>query len=140
MIVRILASLWSVVALSSVVSVVRALVAGKATRVSGDVVNQLVERTKRLGKIERYCSLALMVAVFVAFFSGSLNTALWPFATLAWIALLAQSMFLRPYLTNFASLMERGFDRPIERILLPYVALDIVMLIVLSQLIVRGTV
>ncbi len=140
MIVRIAAALWSLAVLSSAVSVGRTLLASRRSDTPGPVVNALVERTRRLGKIERYVSLVLMVAVVAAFFAGSLNTELWPTSTAAWIALLGQSMFLRPYLTNYAELIGRGFERAIERVLVPYVVLDVVMLVLLIRLLVDGTV
>ena len=139
MVVRLAAVLWALTAAASAVSVLRELY---PTSTRGDVVatvSDLLAITKRFGKIERYTSLILAIASVTTFFAGNLNTDLWPWATTAWVALLSQSMFLRPYMTNYAELLERGFDRPIGRFLVPYVLLDLVMLVPLIALALNGT-
>jgi len=139
MVVPIAAATWVIAAAASLVMVGRGLVTNKSGGGARAWVNELLSVTRRIGKIERYSSLVLAVASVAVFFNGNLNTDLWPFATTAWIALLAQSMFLRPYMANYGELLERGFDRPIERFLVPYVVLDGVMLIPLTALVLNGT-
>lgn len=139
MVVRLAAALWALTVAGSALSVIRGLVETSSKGNVAATAGRLLALTKRFGKIERYTSLILAVASVAAFFAGNLNTELWPFATTAWIALLAQSMFLRPYMTNYAELIERGFDRPIQRILVPYVFLDVFMLVPLVALVLNGT-
>lgn len=139
MIVRVVAAVWAVAALSSAVAVGRGLFASRGQESVASTVTELLAVTRRIGKAERYTSLILAVASMVAFFGATLNTSLWPFATLAWVALLLQSMFLRPYMVNYGQLIERGFERPIERFLVPYVLLDIAMIVPLVALVLDGT-
>ncbi len=139
MVVRLAAAVWALAAIGSAAAVVRGLHAAHGQNNLGVAVNDLLAVTRRIGKAERYSSLVLAVASVATFFDGNLNTTLWPFATVAWIALVLQSMFLRPYLANYAELIERGFDRPIGRFLVPYVLLDIVMTVPLIALVFWGT-
>ncbi len=139
MVVRIAAAVWAFAATGSAIAVTRGLLATRGRENLGEMVTRLLAITRRIGKTERYTSLVLAGASVAAFFGGSLNTELWPFATTAWIALLLQSMFLRPYMSNYAELLARGFERPIERFLVPYIALDLVMIVPLASLVLSGT-
>lgn len=139
MVVRIVATVWALAAMGSAVAVTRGLLVTRGRHNLGETVTRLLSVTRRIGKAERYTSLILAGACVAAFFGGYLNTDLWPLATTAWVALLFQSMFLRPYMSNYAELIERGFERPIERFLVPYIVLDVVMVVPLVALVLQGT-
>ena len=138
MIVRILAAIWLATTLWSLLLGIRALTT--VSRV--DVTTRLTAFTESVANVGRWQfrpSLLLAVALIRAFFTSDVNTALWPWSTVAWVALFLQLLFLRPHLGGYIEIVRRGFERPVERFVLAHAALDVVVAAPLIAIVVNGT-
>lgn len=80
----------------------------------------------------------LAAAVIQSFFANNLNTSLWPWSTVAWIALFTQLLFVRPHMGGYIEIVQRGFKRPVEQFLLAHSVLDLVVIGPLVALVLTG--
>lgn len=88
-----------------------------------------LDRVLPLSRGQRISSLLLIPLLFRAFFTSSVNAALWPWAVLAWVVLTLQLLWLRAHLTGYVEIIERGFDRPVTRYVAGHLAADLIVLI-----------
>lgn len=135
--VRVFAIGWGMLSAASVVAGVQMLLGSK----HGGAVDQLprlLDRVAPTSRWERILSTVLAVLLMRSFFIGSINTSLWPWAVVAWVALYTQLLFLRAHLNGYIAILERGFERPVSRYVAAHIALDVAMLVPLVAIATNG--
>lgn len=137
MIVRTLAALWLTPTIWILAAGVRFAITTAAPGLDQRLAAYL-DTAKRAGKWQLRSALLLAAAAMQSFLAGNLNTALWPWSTIAWAALFLQLLFLRPHLGGYVDIVRRGFERPVVPFTLVHIALDLAIAIPLVALVVSG--
>lgn len=87
-----------------------------------------------LARFARVASLQSLASVFAAgflfagFFASDLETSIWPWPLLAWVALALQRLWVRPHLAVYIEALKRDVDRPVARLLLIHMGFDVITL------------
>ena len=137
MIVRLLSAVWLVATLMSLGLGIKLVVAGSGPAAASQLT-AFIDQTSRIGKWQFRPALLLAAAAMQSFLAGNLNTSLWPWSTVAWVALFLQLLFLRPHLGGYVDIVRRGFERPVGPFTLVHVVLDIAIALALAALVVNG--
>lgn len=137
MIVRILAALWLAATIWTLASGLRLVMTSSAAGLHERLAAYL-DTARSGGKWQLRSALLLAGAAMQSFLAGNLNTALWPWSTIAWVALFLQLLFLRPHLGGYVDIVRRGFERPVAPFTLVHIALDLAIAIPLVALVVSG--
>ncbi len=137
MIVRILAAVWLGTTVWSLALGVRLLATASGPGLD-ERLTTFLDRVGRISKWQFRPALLLAPAAMQSFLAGNLNTSLWPWSTVAWIALFLQLLFLRPHLGGYIDIVRRGFERPVGPFTLVHVVLDIAIALALAALVVNG--
>ena len=95
----------------------------------------------RFARVARWQSLASIFAagfLFAGFFASDLETGIWPWPVLAWVALALQRLWLRPHLAVYIEALRRNVGRPVGRLLAIHAGLDAVTLAALLAVLFFG--
>lgn len=125
---RLLAAAWALLTLVSLAAGLQVLF-GPDRSNSVKALLAFLAKVLPLTRWQRIVSRVLPLLLFRAFFTSSVNTDIWPWAVIAWIALTFQLLGLKAHLTGYVEIIERGFDRPVNRYVAGHVALDVIVLI-----------
>jgi len=123
---RVLAASWVALNVTSLIAGVRYLIDHRSNPLGA--LTEFLDRVSPLSRWQRLASRILVLLLFRAFFTSSLNTDIWPWAVSAWVALTVQLLFLRAHLMGYVEIIERGFDRPVARYVAGNIALDLIIL------------
>ncbi len=128
LIARIVALVWAGLTVVSLLAGIRVLV-GAEKRNPVAALPTFLDTVLPLSRWQRITSRLLALLLFRAFFISAVNTDIWPWAVAAWIALTFQLLGLKAHLNGYVEIIERGFDRPVNRYVAGHVLLDIIVLI-----------
>lgn len=84
-----------------------------------------------LARVSRWQNIASVLAagfLFAGFFGSALETGIWPWPVLAWVALWTQLLWVRPHLGVYVEVLKRNVSRPVGRLLLVHSGFDAVTL------------
>jgi hypothetical protein len=136
-IIRVAAFTWFVLCFYTSTVGARAILGGQRVNPTSQLTTFL-NSVRPFGRWQLLASLVLGAALLRGFFTGSTNTSLWPWASAAWVALVIQLLFLRPHMSDYVEIVERGFDRPVHQFVLVHLAFDLGMLGILGALTISG--
>lgn len=137
MIVRLLAAVWLLATLGSLGIGVRGLAAASGKGVA-DGLEAFVEATAKVGKWQFRPSVLLVIATMQSFLAENLNTSLWPWVVAAWVAMLAQLLFIRPHVGGYLEIVRRGVARPVQQFMVGHIVADLVVIAALVALVIAG--
>lgn len=125
---RLLTIAWAALTLVSMAAGIK-FIAGAGRSEPVKALPAFLDRVLPLSRGQRISSLLLIPLLFRAFFTSSVNTALWPWAVVAWVVLTLQLLWLRAHLNGYVEIIERGFDRPVTRYVAGHLAADLAVLV-----------
>ncbi len=88
---------------------------------------QLESILASLGRVSRWQNIASVLAagtLFAGFFASALDTSIWPWPLVAWVALWLQLLWVRPHLGVYVEALRRNVARPTARLLAVHLGFD----------------
>ena len=73
-----------------------------------------------------------------SFLAENLNTSLWPWVVAAWVAMLAQLLFIRPHVGGYLEIVRRGVARPVAQFMIVHIIADLITIAALAALVITG--
>ncbi len=101
-------------------------------------LESILARFARVASMQSLASILVAGFLFAGFFSSDLETGIWPWPVLAWVALAMQRLWLRPILAVYTEALVRNVDRPVTRMLAIHISLDAVTLAALLGVLIFG--
>lgn len=129
--------LWALLTLFTFVTVMR----GVLNLPDSDGAEHLEGILAALARVSRWQNIASVLAagfLFAGFFGSELETSIWPWPLLAWVALWLQLLWLRPHLGVYVEVLRRNVGRPVARLLSLHLAFDAVTLAALISVLAFG--